>query len=882
MNDFKKTRKIYSKFCNDFKSITHYKDLKKQLLKNIFSSVKIYKNKKTLNLMSEISIDSLYGLNLHVKISRLKLNGINNLKILYQISYADLCQIGGIGLKSAQLVKNIVNKKYNILYEQEDIGDDLLLKKDETVNILKELYRYLFLSSKLDYLEKLASNIYNSFNKKTLKTKTNVFTWLFSSRKNKISFNLLIDKIENYFLSENYSLFSKELISIRKSLLVPLIEKENDFWNKDTIIKFVIKYFKKNTYTVGSEQKIGHSLTCPKLSIGDSFLKVEKNIVENDIEKGNLNFSYHCSCNLQKHQEAALEYFLNNKTIILSDDPGFGKRIVAIAGVIKLINCGKKKILIITDEIKKSYWSSIILRNTDFKSVYLCKKNENNLITNEGSMIFIGTIKNLPLFYKESEIDMLIIDEDFDDTRLSGKKNCFLKKIFVKSSYLFLIFDVDLYKLRNQYSYILGLLHLKNRSIQTNLDSENNDFCKFVLKKFMLRRSYEEINLNENLMLPCPIKVELLEDERKAYEELVLKCQGDNVFEKIFDLASATNQSKLKTIVEFINKKLKLDEKIVVFTSVKNNLKIINKLYDEKCVLVENKISSEEINNIIQFFSSDNKKRILICQTKYVQLLPDMKINVTFIYCDPQLDLIKEKISISKIFNICERNKVFVYHFLRYDTLDENVYSLSLLNPHNKFPNIFKISLNSIFNILDLEKYKISKNNLIGISEKDAYFTETDDYYYKLMDFDYFPLVNFLVNKYGYVNSDYFKNDDCLERCETLNNGLFIHHIDEYSIPGLSNYDIAIKNDFSHQKSERLVYCNLLEHLILHYKILIENPDFIYIKNNGFNLLMKQINDFYEDGILYDTRNTRSYYLISNNLLFFKYIKSISYYFEPI
>ena len=67
----------------------------------------------------------------------------------------------------------------------------------------------------------------------------------------------------------------------------------------------------------------------------------------------------------------------------------------------------------------------------------------------------------------------------------------------------------------------------------------------------------------------------------------------------------------------------------------------------------------------------------------------------------------------------------------------------------------------------------------------------------------------------------------------------------------LSNDEYTAKNPFEYQKKNRLVYCNLLEHLLLHVKIAEEprNPDANENELPGIggaiNYICKQLNDIY-------------------------------------
>ena len=121
-----------------------------------------------------------------------------------------------------------------------------------------------------------------------------------------------------------------------------------------------------------------------------------------------------------------------------------------------------------------------------------------------------------------------------------------------------------------------------------------------------------------------------------------------------------------------------------------------------------------------------------------------------------------------------------------------------------------------------------------------------------LMKYD--DLVKALLKKYGAAKHDYFTDRECTIKNKLVSRtaeGLFCHHIDEDKAIMLSNDEYAARNPFEYQKKNRLVYCNLLEHLLLHVKIAEEprNPDANENELPGIggaiNYLCKQLNDIY-------------------------------------
>ena len=83
---------------------------------------------------------------------------------------------------------------------------------------------------------------------------------------------------------------------------------------------------------------------------------------------------------------------------------------------------------------------------------------------------------------------------------------------------------------------------------------------------------------------------------------------------------------------------------------------------------------------------------------------------------------------------------------------------------------------------------------------------------------NYKSAISFLWNKYGKVQYDYFCNEN--KKIQRSCEGLFLHHIDEDKYINLSQREVAKIYPYEAQKADRLVYCNYLEHLILHIRFL--------------------------------------------------------------
>ncbi len=129
-----------------------------------------------------------------------------------------------------------------------------------------------------------------------------------------------------------------------------------------------------------------------------------------------------------------------------------------------------------------------------------------------------------------------------------------------------------------------------------------------------------------------------------------------------------------------------------------------------------------------------------------------------------------------------------------------------------------------------------------------------DDSILKTLSLSYSKFVEQLLKKYGAAKHNYFKDTNCTQKNSLVSRtaeGLVCHHIDEDKAILLSNDKFAAKNPFEYQKANRLVYCNLIEHLLLHVKIAEEpkhedaNPDEVQGIGGAVSFICHELNDIY-------------------------------------
>lgn len=99
--------------------------------------------------------------------------------------------------------------------------------------------------------------------------------------------------------------------------------------------------------------------------------------------------------------------------------------------------------------------------------------------------------------------------------------------------------------------------------------------------------------------------------------------------------------------------------------------------------------------------------------------------------------------------------------------------------------------------------------------------------YEKVKNYTYDEYCNYLKQKYGEIFYTYGS-----QKNNKSDDGLFIHHIKENIVASLSNPNIAKENNPEYQEGKNLVYCDYLEHLLLHILI---GEETVGTKNLGLN-----------------------------------------------
>lgn len=123
--------------------------------------------------------------------------------------------------------------------------------------------------------------------------------------------------------------------------------------------------------------------------------------------------------------------------------------------------------------------------------------------------------------------------------------------------------------------------------------------------------------------------------------------------------------------------------------------------------------------------------------------------------------------------------------------------------------------------------------------------------YLTVKDFSYLEYCDYLQNKYGIGLDDYMtKSYNPKAKCKRTKEGLLAHHKKEDTMILLSTKEVAMMCPFEWQLRENIVYCDYLEHLLLHILICKypsdEKVDIVKVGFGGVvNFIVPELNDLY-------------------------------------
>lgn len=838
-----------------------------------------------LDILKTVPVEEINRDKKGFRVKALRDAGYTTMADLYVASSYQLSTVYGISEDASYSIKSIAKDFAIEAKHNAKIKLSIDNKTNEATKLVSELFRYRQYSTALESLDKLETSYGHQIKAAidNLKTVDNGVFWMFlnpDKKENiKRSYSYLIDTING-----DYSTKANEIVMMFKK--VGSISTENawdDFKNNSILYYNILE--KVVPGILGNDDQL---YGLPE--------DLAREIQEECFFPDGLN------CNLRRYQEWGVKYILHQERVLLGDEMGLGKTVQAIATMVSLRNTGASHFIVVCPASVLPNWCKEIPAKSKLRVTKVHGSGRTQAIKSwmKTGGVAVTTYETTGIFsFDEAfKFDLLIVDEAhfIKNTNASRSRNVRKLATFTKRM-LFMTGTA----LENKVDEMISLIDVLQPDVAKNIQniafmSTAPQFREKIAGVYYRRK-------REDVLTELPDLIEnrewctMSEEENRLYEQEVLAKNFMGIRRLSWNVDDLSQSCKAQRMTEIIEEAEKEGRKVLIFSFFLDTIRKIHAyLGDRCCNTINGSLQPQRRQEIIDQFNDDPKKTVLCAQIQSGGTGLNIQTASVVIICEPQFKPSIENQAISRAYRMGQSRNVLVYRLLCEDTVDERI--TELLEEKQAIFDAFADKSVAAAKTVDAEKEmddttfsKIIEEEIERIKAKNGTFsykskdeslfkgaqpqkkatrenvtTDNSDFvpksaltsseeYAAELEMDYNQLVNHLLRKYGSAKGDFFCTETCAsenKKIKRTSEGLFCHHIDEDKAINLSIHFHAIKNPFEYQKAERLVYCNILEHLILHIKIdeapikeKTSNVEYMVI-GGGVGNITKQINDFYD------------------------------------
>lgn len=803
------------------------------------------RHKYTVNELRKIKIDALADKSTgYIPVHLLYSVGFNSVGKLDRASNNHLMRIKGIGKVYAARIL----EAYQTYYKEVSDAYQLILYPDYNyVEILKNL----FLRSYYIKNEEVITGINKELKRLRLKSDSlfvdgkrfgNLWKWLFNRRKEKVQ-KVYDDLVEFYIgdIASSYQSIYDDMSSVD-----------------------VFEHFKRHASDYYSALDV-LGIGVPEVFAQDVF--TEEFVKE--IESVHLNLDG-LKVEPRTYQLFAGKFGILQKNIFLGDEMGLGKTIEALLILTHLNNINKKRFIVICSLSLMINWEREIKARTSLK-VHIYHGHYREVVyktwSRNGGVLLTtyDTGKNL-MGDKNISIDALIIDEAHTIKNENSKRHHAAAYLIKRAEYNILMSGTPIEN--NEYEFVTLLRLLRpelERDMLKQLKKRDVISFKHLISVVYLRRNIDEV-LNE-----IPTKeereswVSFTDEELSLYKESLFNTHIMQL--RQIGWRYGSRSSKMGALKNICARAKADNRKVVIFSFFRSVLKTVYENLDGNVLLpIDGDVKQKDRQRIIDEFNETSGHAILIAQIETMGQGQNLQAASVGVICEPQFKPTTEQQAIARLHRMGQTKNVLIYRLYNTNSIDELLYDelhvkQNIFDTYAKDSHLASLSENARLNGTFHKSLQNHRNEILSAQDKKKIYEVSKEKlfeYKNLLDLTYDEALEKMRDKYGNVTEDFFNENSynrfISDKNRGLNanpttqfeNGLERHHIkeDEYENMGNKRY---VKNNnipFKYQTKEYLVYCNLIEHAILHVLIAKETNNKFGL--SGYNTyLRKLIYDWY-------------------------------------
>lgn len=872
-----------------------------------------------LDILKTIPVDEVNRNKKGVRVKALRDAGYATIADVYAASPFQLASIYGISEDTAYTIKNIAKEFAVETRRTTKIKLSVDNKTKEATNLVDAIYKY---KQYIDALESL--NKFNSDYSRDVKgaisniqSVGNGIYWTFFKNNKKET------------IKKSFSFLSREIngdYKNRADQIVEMFKKADapttgNAWND----------FKTNPI---SYFNIIEDIVPGVLGNDDKLYGLPEDLAREIQEE--CFFPDGLNCELRRYQEWGVKYILHQERVLLGDEMGLGKTVQAIATMVSLRNTGASHFIVVCPASVLLNWCKEIALKSKLRVTKVHGADKLSAIKSwiQTGGVAVTTYETTGIFQFDDafKYDLLVVDEAHFIKNTDAVRSQNVRKL---STYTKRLLFMTGTALENNVQEMISLIDVLQPKVADNIRnitfmSTAPQFREKIAGVYYRRKREDVITELPELTVSkewCIMSAK----ETQLYEQEVLAKNFMGARRLSWNVDNLNDSCKARRMLEIINEAESEGRKVLIFSFFLDTIrKIYAYLGDRCCNPINGSLKPQRRQEIIDQFNDDSQKTVLCAQIQSGGTGLNIQAASVVIICEPQFKPSIENQAISRAYRMGQVRNVLVYRLLCEETVDEKITqlldekqaifdafadkSVAAANAERGEKEIDETTFGKIIEEeierikekggiaasvpKDVSMLKVSepkkKNqqqekiaNELDFKPKSA-LTSSNEYAAEL-SMTYEQLVNHLLIKYGKAKGDYFLTESCASKNNKIrrtSEELYCHHIDEDKAINLSKTEYARKNPFSYQKADRLVYCNILEHLILHIKI-VEAPksasaDSEKIQGIGgiLHYIAPQINDFYNSHDLDKQPTSAHKSCIQDN--FSDYIKILKYLWNVI
>ena len=863
----KEVKDLINKYKSISESLNNIISLNNTLKLNIKNSADSFAMQEILSVLRGIPVDGLSKYKKGLRTKPLTDHYYTSIADIYASPIFNLATIKGISQDNAYTIKRIVHDIVDKTRKETKIKLSFDNKNRESTKLVQAVSIY---KNTLPFVQN-AQSVINEYSDKIksllqdLKSSTNVLKWLFTSKLNKNKAIEAYNALNELLTSDYYNQIQIILTSIHKVSET----SESTAWED----------FSKNNvrfYNILEETNPG------LLGTDDAVYGLPEDLAREIQDE--CFFPDGLKCTLRRYQEWGVRYILHQEKVLLGDEMGLGKTIQAIATMVSLKNTGATHFIVLCPASVVTNWCREIVKHSLLRVTKIHGSEKLNALQawKKTGGVAVTTYETISCFKfnEDFKFSLLIVDEAHYLKNPQAKRTINTKNLLSHANRLLFMTGTALENNVDEMITLIDMLqpHIANEIRQIAFMSTAPQF-RLKIAPVYYRRKRDEVLTELPELIESKEWCSMTKEEENIYETAILKRHFADARRVSWNIGNLENSSKANRLREIVEEAESENRKIIVFSFFLDTLHKITQFLGKRCLNpIYGAISPQRRQEIIDEFDNAPAGSVLVSQIQSGGTGLNIQSASIVIICEPQFKPSIENQAISRAYRMGQARNVLVYRLLCEDSIDERI--TEILEQKQAIFNAFadksvsaqqnlEIDDKSFGDIITEEINRINIKR--GITPIKAQSVNNAAYYDELLTKSYSQIVEILLKKYGCVTGNYFLNETCRSKNKKISRtseGLFCHHIDEDKAILLSNDKNAINYPFEYQKADRLVYCNFLEHLLLHIKIAekFRNADTDNFELKGIGgavkFIIKQINGFYGGQI-----STVEYLAIAMNVI---------------